>query len=152
MQGVRISLDKQLVNHGITFSRITKSLGSKDSATQHLNKCLYYVGMGSNDYLNNYYMPQNYNTSQNLLQSNTLKLLLHNMVTKSRLVALVQYVSCSIPLHILEPSLNFFFFFPIDFAQLWSKEGCNIWSRTDGLHSICNYITWHKWFFVRGYI
>ncbi|KAK7848525.1 GDSL esterase/lipase At1g29670 [Quercus suber] len=63
--GVRISLDKQLVNHGITFSLITKSLGSKDSATQHLNKCLYYVGMGSNDYLNNYYMPQNYTTSQN---------------------------------------------------------------------------------------
>lgn len=63
--GVRISLDKQLVNHGITFSRITESLGSIDSATQHLNKCLYYVGMGSNDYINNYYMPQNYSTSQN---------------------------------------------------------------------------------------
>ena len=47
--------------------------------------------------------------ARTILQSNTLKLLLRNMVTKSRLVALVQHVSCSIPLHILEPSLNFFF-------------------------------------------
>lgn len=150
MQGVRISLDKQLVNHGITFSRITKSLGSKDSATQHLNKCLYYVGMGSNDYLNNYYMPQNYNTSQNYTSEQYAEALItqYGNQIKVSSVGAICFLFYS-PTH---TRTKFeIFFFPIDFAQLWSKEGCNIWSRTNGLHSICNYITWHKWFFVRGY-
>ncbi|KAF5736283.1 putative zinc finger protein [Tripterygium wilfordii] len=38
-------------------------LGNQDKATQQLNKCLYSVQVGSNDYLNNYFMPQHYNTS-----------------------------------------------------------------------------------------
>lgn len=149
MQGVRISLDKQLVNHGITFSRITESLGSKDSATQHLNKCLYYVGMGSNDYINNYYMPQNYCTSQNYTSEQYAEALITqygNQIKVSSVGA-----ACFLFYSPTHTRTKFEFFFFIDFAQLWSKEGCNIWSRTNRLHSICNYITWHKWFFVRGY-
>ncbi|CAL2252087.1 unnamed protein product [Prunus armeniaca] len=44
--GGHISLDQQLLNH------------------QYLNKCLYSVGMGNNDYINNYFKPQFYPTSR----------------------------------------------------------------------------------------
>jgi len=58
-----ISLGGQLKNHWVTVSRIIKKLGNNYSATQYLNKCLYSVGIGNNDYINNYFMPKNYNTS-----------------------------------------------------------------------------------------
>ncbi|PKA57182.1 GDSL esterase/lipase [Apostasia shenzhenica] len=38
------------------FRRNSTKLG------QHLSKCIFYVGMGSNDYLNNYFMPGFYST------------------------------------------------------------------------------------------
>jgi phospholipase/lecithinase/hemolysin len=58
-----ISLGGQLKNHWVTVSRIIKKLGNKYTAMKYLNKCLYSVGMGNNDYINNYFMPKNYNTS-----------------------------------------------------------------------------------------
>ncbi|KAJ0018273.1 hypothetical protein Pint_10163 [Pistacia integerrima] len=62
--GDRINLKKQLKHHKITVSRIARILGSNESANQHLQKCLYSVEMGSNDYINNYFLPQFYNTSK----------------------------------------------------------------------------------------
>ncbi|XP_015876379.1 GDSL esterase/lipase At1g29670-like [Ziziphus jujuba] len=58
-----ISFGRQLKNHWITVSRISDILGDKNSAKKHLNKCLYWVEMGNNDYINNYFMPQHYPTS-----------------------------------------------------------------------------------------
>lgn len=46
------------------MSRIGDLLGSKEEAANYLSKCIYYVGMGSNDYINNYLLPQYFNTSQ----------------------------------------------------------------------------------------
>ncbi|KAJ7947209.1 GDSL esterase/lipase [Quillaja saponaria] len=62
--GAHISLGLQLIHHKVTISRITKTLRRNDIAEEHLNKCLYYVGIGSNDYVNNYFMPQFYPTSR----------------------------------------------------------------------------------------
>ncbi|KAK6932752.1 GDSL lipase/esterase [Dillenia turbinata] len=62
--GGRIPLDMQLENHQITVSRITNILGSTNVAKTYLGKCFYYVGMGSNDYINNYFMPESYSTSR----------------------------------------------------------------------------------------
>ncbi|KAJ9135965.1 hypothetical protein P3X46_033083 [Hevea brasiliensis] len=61
--GVNIDLNTQLQNHQVTISHIVDLLGSKDSATEYLNKCFYSVVIGSNDYINNYFLPQFYNTS-----------------------------------------------------------------------------------------
>lgn len=61
-QGDRISLNRQLGNHLITVSRIREMLGSNASA--YLKKCIYTVGMGSNDYINNYFLPDIYPTSR----------------------------------------------------------------------------------------
>ncbi|XP_038890798.1 GDSL esterase/lipase At1g29670-like [Benincasa hispida] len=64
-QGQVISFDQQLRNHNLIISRIRRSMGNNDSATTtYLKRCLYLVGIGSNDYLNNYYMPFSYPTSR----------------------------------------------------------------------------------------
>lgn len=39
-------------------------LGDEDSAANYLSKCIYSIGVGSNDYLNNYFMPLYYSTSR----------------------------------------------------------------------------------------
>ncbi|XP_058735803.1 GDSL esterase/lipase At1g29670-like [Vicia villosa] len=57
--GIDISMGMQLEHHKDIVSQISKKLG-KDKVQQHLNKCLYYVNIGSNDYLNNYFLPKQY--------------------------------------------------------------------------------------------
>ncbi|GMH00684.1 hypothetical protein Nepgr_002523 [Nepenthes gracilis] len=56
----RIPFGQQVENFKNTIDRITENLQSVDVA-QALARCLIFVGMGSNDYLNNYLLP-NYNT------------------------------------------------------------------------------------------
>nr|AFK39208.1 unknown [Medicago truncatula]AFK44052.1 unknown [Medicago truncatula] len=62
-KGYAISLGLQLRNHRAIVSQIASRLGGIDKAQQYLNKCLYYVNIGSNDYINNYFLPQFYPTS-----------------------------------------------------------------------------------------
>ncbi|RDX58590.1 GDSL esterase/lipase, partial [Mucuna pruriens] len=61
--GVIISLGLQLRNHRVIVSKIATRLGSPDIAREYLEKCLYYVNIGSNDYIGNYFRPQFYSTS-----------------------------------------------------------------------------------------
>ncbi|KAI3872211.1 hypothetical protein MKW98_011703 [Papaver atlanticum] len=58
----RIPFDQQIRNFQTTLDQITDNLGADDVATA-IAKCLFFVGMGSNDYLNNYLLP-NYATSR----------------------------------------------------------------------------------------
>ncbi|XP_010273430.2 PREDICTED: GDSL esterase/lipase At4g18970-like [Nelumbo nucifera] len=62
--GDRISMNRQVRNYQSVFSQIVEILGDEASAKDHLSKCIFTVGMGSNDYLNNYFMPLYYTTSQ----------------------------------------------------------------------------------------
>ncbi|KAM7505879.1 hypothetical protein LguiB_004783 [Lonicera macranthoides] len=62
--GGRISLDVQLLNHRITIARIALLQQNKIITNDYLRKCIYTVGMGSNDYINNYFMPNYYLTSR----------------------------------------------------------------------------------------
>ncbi|KAH0696929.1 hypothetical protein KY290_014346 [Solanum tuberosum] len=61
--GDRIYLGRQLENHQATIFRIANLVGNTTSAKKHLNKCLFIVGIGSNDYINNYLMPEIYPSS-----------------------------------------------------------------------------------------
>ncbi|KAJ4850645.1 hypothetical protein Tsubulata_023980 [Turnera subulata] len=56
----RIPFDQQIKNFQTTLDQITGNLGADDLATA-IGRSIFFVGMGSNDYLNNYLMP-NYNT------------------------------------------------------------------------------------------
>ncbi|KAJ4718999.1 GDSL esterase/lipase [Melia azedarach] len=62
--GFGISLNNQLINHQNIISRIERILGDKESASKYLRKCIYTVGMGTNDYIGNYFLPQFYPTSR----------------------------------------------------------------------------------------
>ncbi|KAI3829469.1 hypothetical protein L1987_03594 [Smallanthus sonchifolius] len=64
-KGDRISLDKQIKNHWITILRLSYLIGkgSLVETKKYLNKCIYTVGMGNNDYINNYFVPKYYKTS-----------------------------------------------------------------------------------------
>ncbi|GMY37794.1 GDSL esterase/lipase At5g45670-like [Fagus crenata] len=61
--GGRISFSGQVRNYQNTVSQVVNLLGNEDSAANYLSKCIYSIGLGSNDYLNNYFMPQFYSTS-----------------------------------------------------------------------------------------
>ncbi|CAI0475267.1 unnamed protein product [Linum tenue] len=61
--GERISFSGQVRNHQDTVSRIVELMGTEETAAKHLSKCIYSFGLGSNDYLNNYFVPLVYTTA-----------------------------------------------------------------------------------------
>lgn len=63
VQGDLISMREQLKNYQIAVSRITNILGNDTAAMDHLSRCLFTVGIGTHDYINNYYLPQLYPTN-----------------------------------------------------------------------------------------
>ncbi|CAL5412419.1 unnamed protein product [Camellia sinensis] len=62
--GARITMKGQVNNYKNTVSQVVDMLGDEDSAKNYLSQCIYSVGLGSNDYLNNYFMPTYYSTSR----------------------------------------------------------------------------------------
>ncbi|EXB58276.1 GDSL esterase/lipase [Morus notabilis] len=60
--GGRITFRGQVENYRNTVSQVVELLGDEDTAANYLSKCIFSIGLGSNDYLNNYFMPQFYNT------------------------------------------------------------------------------------------
>ncbi|KAH7836889.1 hypothetical protein Vadar_007024 [Vaccinium darrowii] len=62
--GGRTSMTAQVNNYKNTVSQVVNILGDEASAANYLSKCIYSVGLGSNDYLNNYFMPSTYSTSR----------------------------------------------------------------------------------------
>ncbi|KAJ9563303.1 hypothetical protein OSB04_008463 [Centaurea solstitialis] len=61
--GDRISLDRQLLNHETTISRLSVLQNNKTFTDEYLQKCIYLSNIGSNDYINNYLIPNTYTTS-----------------------------------------------------------------------------------------
>ncbi|KAI0515704.1 hypothetical protein KFK09_008370 [Dendrobium nobile] len=62
--GGRITFSGQMQNYVQAAQEIVEILGDEDTAANYLSKCLFQVGMGSNDYLNNYFMPAVYSSSR----------------------------------------------------------------------------------------
>ncbi|KAG7532571.1 GDSL lipase/esterase [Arabidopsis thaliana x Arabidopsis arenosa] len=60
--GGRIAFAGQVANHVNTVSQVVNILGDQNEASNYLSKCIYSIGLGSNDYLNNYFMPNFYST------------------------------------------------------------------------------------------
>ncbi|KAH9781351.1 GDSL esterase/lipase [Citrus sinensis] len=56
----RVPFDQQIRNFQNTLDQVTDNLGASD-VSNAIARCIFFVGMGSNDYLNNYLRP-NYNT------------------------------------------------------------------------------------------
>ncbi|KAK8630271.1 hypothetical protein V6N13_079071 [Hibiscus sabdariffa] len=62
-RGIRIPLNDQIKNHKTIISRITTLMGNDSATKSHLSQCIYSVQIGSNDYINNYFKPESYDTS-----------------------------------------------------------------------------------------
>ncbi|XP_010518837.1 PREDICTED: GDSL esterase/lipase At5g45670-like isoform X2 [Tarenaya hassleriana] len=60
--GGRITFAGQVSYHVNTVARVVNILGDESKAANYLSKCIYSIGLGSNDYLNNYFMPLYYST------------------------------------------------------------------------------------------
>ncbi|PWZ16024.1 GDSL esterase/lipase [Zea mays] len=61
--GARISFSGQVQNYQAAVQEVVSILGDDEAAAAaHLGRCVFTVGMGSNDYLNNYFMPALYST------------------------------------------------------------------------------------------
>lgn len=63
LKGGRVCLSQQVEHYKNTVSQMVNLLGDENAAATYLSKCLYTVVMGSNDYLNNYFMPRLYSSS-----------------------------------------------------------------------------------------
>ncbi|MBA0708477.1 hypothetical protein Golax_023588, partial [Gossypium laxum] len=63
-QGDRISLDRQILNHKIIILRLLRLMRNNTETNLLLNRCIYSIQIGSNDYINNYFKPEFYNTSR----------------------------------------------------------------------------------------
>ncbi|XP_071739770.1 GDSL esterase/lipase At5g45670-like [Rutidosis leptorrhynchoides] len=99
--GDRITFDQQLRNHEMTISTIRDILGSPDSASTHLKKCFYHIGFGSNDYLNNYFIPAVYQTSNIFTTNDFTELLIQQYNRQIR--TLYKYGARKVALHGLGP-------------------------------------------------
>ncbi|KAK1424865.1 hypothetical protein QVD17_20205 [Tagetes erecta] len=62
--GDRISLSQQLVRHATIVARIKLLQRNITFTNEYLKRCIYTVNMGSNDYINNYFMPNDYTSSR----------------------------------------------------------------------------------------
>ncbi|KAK8506389.1 hypothetical protein V6N13_016407 [Hibiscus sabdariffa] len=62
--GVRIPLNQQIENHKTIISTITRLMQNHLATNLLLSQCIYSIQIGSNDYLNNYFNSDFYNTSQ----------------------------------------------------------------------------------------
>lgn len=64
VQGDHTSMNQQVKNFGNTVEEMRRFFrGDANALNSYLSRCILYSGMGSNDYLNNYFMPDFYSTS-----------------------------------------------------------------------------------------
>lgn len=63
-QGQHYHFAEQVDHFADTVQKITRMFkGNTTKVFDHLSKCIYFAGLGSNDYLNNYFMPNMYPSS-----------------------------------------------------------------------------------------
>ncbi|KAL3851427.1 hypothetical protein ACJIZ3_013309 [Penstemon smallii] len=102
--GDRISLSGQLINHATTISRLGQLISPPNTVNNYLNKCLYTINIGSNDYINNYLLPRFYRTSvlftpdqyaEALIQKYTLQLrTLYNNGARKIVIIGLGFIGC----------------------------------------------------------
>ncbi|KAA8538761.1 hypothetical protein F0562_028344 [Nyssa sinensis] len=77
--GDHTSMNQQVVNFGRTVRQMSRYFrGDYNALSSYLSKCIFYSGMGSNDYLNNYFMPDFYSTASDYTPKAYADLLLQN--------------------------------------------------------------------------
>lgn len=103
MQGDHTSMNQQVSKFGETVQEMTRFFrGDANAMNSYIGKCMFYSGLGSNDYLNNYFMPTFYTTSSDFTPKAFAAALLQDY-KRQLTVSLIKCASLSI--------YSFFFFF-----------------------------------------
>ncbi|KAH9616055.1 hypothetical protein KSS87_019792 [Heliosperma pusillum] len=84
--GGRISFGRQVINYQNTVSQMVQILGNENQTESYLSKCIYSIGLGSNDYLNNYFMPTVYRSSRQYTPQQFSQVLLQQYAQKIRIL------------------------------------------------------------------
>ncbi|XWS15355.1 hypothetical protein CRYUN_Cryun35bG0089600 [Craigia yunnanensis] len=103
--GAHTSLNGQVANFANTVLEMRRLFrGDTTALSSYLSKCIFYCGLGSNDYLNNYFMPTFYSTSSDfttkayaasLIQDYTRQLTqLHSLGARKVIVTAVGPIGC----------------------------------------------------------
>lgn len=124
MQGDNLSFNRQLANHLLIVSRI-KIMMWVSGGRDYLAKCLYTVGFGSNDYINNYFLPQFYSTSRIYPSPDRYAAVLiqqYSLQLKVSVFSQILFFSW----HIQIILIFMLYVFVLDFVHLWSKENSSI--------------------------
>lgn len=139
-QGARISFSGQVNNYRNTVSQVVNLLGDENAAGDYLSKCIYSIGLGSNDYLNNYFMPTIYSTSRRynvqqyadvLLQQYKQQLVVYLLVPVISLINIITTIFWDWGGNYLLSDVVYI----TDIVQLWSKKICSNWSGASRLQS-----------------
>lgn len=104
LQGERIPFDMQLNNHQTIILRLVELLGTESAASWYLSKCLYTVGLGNNDYINNYFMPQHYNSSRDYTLEEYTELLINQYTRQIKVRAAFIILFCQFYVPLLAAS------------------------------------------------
>ncbi|KAA3470655.1 GDSL esterase/lipase [Gossypium australe] len=63
LMGARVPMSIQIRNHKTIIARIRKIIRNDSSTEKLLRQCIYSIQIGSNDFVNNYFKPNFYNSS-----------------------------------------------------------------------------------------
>lgn len=125
----RIPFNEQIRNFENTLNQITANLGA-DEAAASIGKCIFFVGMGSNDYLNNYLMP-NYPTRNQYNAQQYASLLTQTYTQQLTVRFLISSFSIYHLMKIPELTRKFM----AEALQSWSKEICGGRAWLNGMYS-----------------
>lgn len=129
----RIPFNQQIKNFENSLDQLSDALGAHD-ISQALARCIFFVGMGSNDYLNNYLMP-NYPT-RNQYDGNQYADLLVQEYTTQLSVSFKYHENCFVSLfYLMWFDFMLLCWICIETLQSWSPKVCASWDRANGLYS-----------------
>ncbi|XP_057793696.1 GDSL esterase/lipase At1g33811 isoform X1 [Salvia miltiorrhiza] len=76
--GDHASMNQQVMSFAKTVQQLRRYFNNANSLCDYLSKCIFYAGLGSNDYLNNYFMRDYYSTADEYTPSAFAASLLHD--------------------------------------------------------------------------
>lgn len=95
-----MSMNQQVANFGNAVLEMRRFFrGNAIALNTYLSRCIFYSGMGSNDYLNNYFMPSFYTSSSDYTTQAYAALLLQDYSRQLTVINLVDPFSIySVPI------------------------------------------------------
>ncbi|KAG6405083.1 hypothetical protein SASPL_132665 [Salvia splendens] len=84
--GDRFTFDEQLTNFKNTVEQLDAILGGREATLNHLGKCIFISGFGNNDFLNNYFLPEVYNTRKLYTLQQYIPLLLNRYTEQLKIL------------------------------------------------------------------